>query len=408
MSFNPALLVLEDGTVFRGRSFGQMGETFGEAVFTTGMTGYQETLTDPSYYQQIVIQTAPHIGNTGINDEDDESSRIWVSGYVVRDPSRMSSNWRSKRTLDQELVNQNIVGISGIDTTVNSYFDGEFVVYSGGASTENIQIKNCKGRNYSFSAFSSGFRGIYEDCEANEFSFGHADFINPIPTGVLGTNSQTFENYGIIKNCTAVSDSFCWSNIDSSGSYSAINYGTIDGCVSVGTRSFCISWTEASNYGTIKNCQSGQDSFVKANVNTRNYGTIENCQIVSGTKGESFVNSGSSAINEGVILNCSATGNGGGSFVFTDTSAGGDNVGLIFNCYAPNYVNSFCGKLGTNSGSIDNCVAKSNSFCSSNIENLTGQIRRCTLTNGIFDGSLGTSGGRVMLGIDNSGVVNIT
>jgi len=116
MSINPALLVLEDGTVFRGRSFGKVGETFGEAVFTTGMTGYQETLTDPSYYQQIVIQTAPHIGNTGINDEDDESSRIWVSGYVVRDPSRMSSNWRSKRTLDQELVNQNIVGISGIDT----------------------------------------------------------------------------------------------------------------------------------------------------------------------------------------------------------------------------------------------------------------------------------------------------
>jgi carbamoyl-phosphate synthase small subunit len=116
MSFNPALLVLEDGTVFRGRSFGKTGETFGEAVFTTGMTGYQETLTDPSYYQQIVIQTAPHIGNTGINDEDDESSRIWVSGYVVRDPSRMSSSWRSKRTLDQELVNQNIVGISGIDT----------------------------------------------------------------------------------------------------------------------------------------------------------------------------------------------------------------------------------------------------------------------------------------------------
>ena len=116
MSFNPALLVLEDGTVFRGRSFGKTGETFGEAVFTTGMTGYQETLTDPSYYQQIVIQTAPHIGNTGVNDEDDESSRIWVSGYVVRDPSRMSSNWRSKRTLDQELVNQNIVGISGIDT----------------------------------------------------------------------------------------------------------------------------------------------------------------------------------------------------------------------------------------------------------------------------------------------------
>ena len=116
MSFKPALLVLEDGTIFRGRSLGAVGETFGEAVFTTGMTGYQETLTDPSYYQQIVIQTAPHIGNTGINDEDDESSRIWVSGYVVRDPSRIYSNWRAKRTLDQELIKQKIVGIAGIDT----------------------------------------------------------------------------------------------------------------------------------------------------------------------------------------------------------------------------------------------------------------------------------------------------
>ena len=116
MSFTPALLVLEDGSIFRGRSFGAVGETFGEAVFTTGMTGYQETLTDPSYYQQIVIQTAPHIGNTGINDEDDESSRIWVSGYVVRDPSRIASNWRSKRSLEQELKNQNIISIAGIDT----------------------------------------------------------------------------------------------------------------------------------------------------------------------------------------------------------------------------------------------------------------------------------------------------
>ena len=116
MILSPALLVLEDGTTFTGRAFGAVGETFGEAVFTTGMTGYQETLTDPSYFQQIVIQTAPHIGNTGINDEDDESSRIWVSGYVVRDPARVASNWRSRRTLDQEVVKQKIVGIAGIDT----------------------------------------------------------------------------------------------------------------------------------------------------------------------------------------------------------------------------------------------------------------------------------------------------
>ncbi|MFF1446516.1 glutamine-hydrolyzing carbamoyl-phosphate synthase small subunit [Streptomyces sp. NPDC058295] len=112
----PAVLVLEDGRIFRGRAYGAVGETFGEAVFSTGMTGYQETLTDPSYDRQIVVATAPQIGNTGWNDEDDESDRIWVSGYVVRDPARVPSNWRAKRTLDDELVAQNVVGISGIDT----------------------------------------------------------------------------------------------------------------------------------------------------------------------------------------------------------------------------------------------------------------------------------------------------
>ena len=91
----PALLVLEDGRTFRGEAYGSVGETFGEAVFTTGMTGYQETLTDPSYHRQVVVQTAPHIGNTGVNDEDDESGRIWVAGYVVRDPARIASNWRA-------------------------------------------------------------------------------------------------------------------------------------------------------------------------------------------------------------------------------------------------------------------------------------------------------------------------
>jgi carbamoyl-phosphate synthase small subunit len=111
-----ALLVLEDGRAFVGQSYGALGETFGEAVFATGMTGYQETLTDPSYHRQVVVQTAPHIGNTGVNDEDAESSRIWVAGYVVRDPSRRSSSWRARRTLDDELAAYGIVGISGIDT----------------------------------------------------------------------------------------------------------------------------------------------------------------------------------------------------------------------------------------------------------------------------------------------------
>jgi carbamoyl-phosphate synthase small subunit len=112
----PALLVLEDGRVFRGRSYGAVGETFGEAVFTTGMSGYQETLTDPSYHRQVVVQTAPHIGNYGVNDDDAESRQIWVAGYVVRDPSRIASNWRSQRTLDDELAAQGIVGISDVDT----------------------------------------------------------------------------------------------------------------------------------------------------------------------------------------------------------------------------------------------------------------------------------------------------
>ncbi|MFI2371495.1 glutamine-hydrolyzing carbamoyl-phosphate synthase small subunit [Streptomyces sp. NPDC018833] len=112
----PAVLVLEDGRTFRGRAYGAVGETFGEAVFNTGMTGYQETLTDPSYHRQVVVMTAPHVGNTGVNDEDDESKRIWVAGYVVRDPARIPSSWRSRRSLDEQLTAQGVVGISGIDT----------------------------------------------------------------------------------------------------------------------------------------------------------------------------------------------------------------------------------------------------------------------------------------------------
>jgi carbamoyl-phosphate synthase small subunit len=111
-----AVLVLEDGRSFVGHAYGKHGETLGEIVFATGMTGYQETLTDPSYADQIVVQTAPHIGNTGMNTEDEESDQIWVAGYVVRDPSRISSNWRSQQSLDAALEADSIVGISGIDT----------------------------------------------------------------------------------------------------------------------------------------------------------------------------------------------------------------------------------------------------------------------------------------------------
>ena len=113
-----ALLVLEDGRVFTGTPFGKVGQTLGEAVFSTGMSGYQETLTDPSYHRQIVVATAPQIGNTGWNGEDAESrgDKIWVAGYAVRDPSPRASNWRATGTLEDELIRQGIVGIAGIDT----------------------------------------------------------------------------------------------------------------------------------------------------------------------------------------------------------------------------------------------------------------------------------------------------
>lgn len=111
-----AFLVLENGDVFEGDAYGATGETIGELVFATGMTGYQETITDPSYAGQIVVQTAPHIGIVGVNERDEESSKIWVAGYVVREPSRMASNFRAERTLESDLKQQGVVGISGLDT----------------------------------------------------------------------------------------------------------------------------------------------------------------------------------------------------------------------------------------------------------------------------------------------------
>lgn len=111
-----AVLVLEDGTVFVGTSYGALGRSIGEIVFSTGMTGYQETFTDPSYHGQIIVMTAPHIGNTGINTTDPESSRYWAAGVVVRDPARRASNWRSEGELSESLEAHNVVGIAGVDT----------------------------------------------------------------------------------------------------------------------------------------------------------------------------------------------------------------------------------------------------------------------------------------------------
>src|SRR4026208_103703 len=111
-----AILALEDGRIFRGRSFGAVGERGGEVVFNTSMMGYQEILTDPSYRGQIVVMTSPEIGNYGINDFDQESSRPQVDGFVVREISETHSNWRSRKDLPQYLKENNVVGVSEVDT----------------------------------------------------------------------------------------------------------------------------------------------------------------------------------------------------------------------------------------------------------------------------------------------------
>src|SRR5215813_8573671 len=113
---NPALLVLEDGRAFKGRAWGAAGEVLGEMVFNTSMSGYQEVLTDPSYAGQIVCMTYPLIGNYGVNESDSESSRPWVEGFVVREASRITSNWRAEESLQSYLKRWNIVAIEGIDT----------------------------------------------------------------------------------------------------------------------------------------------------------------------------------------------------------------------------------------------------------------------------------------------------
>jgi len=139
----PAVLVLEDGTRYHGRAWGATGETLGELVFNTGMTGYQETLTDPSYAGQIVVMTAPHIGNTGMNAEDEESRRIWVEGFVSRDAARMPSNYRSEASLDDVLVQQGVVGITGIDTRALTVKLREAGVMKAGIfSADSAQLTN--------------------------------------------------------------------------------------------------------------------------------------------------------------------------------------------------------------------------------------------------------------------------
>ncbi|WP_033377615.1 glutamine-hydrolyzing carbamoyl-phosphate synthase small subunit [Corynebacterium lubricantis] len=145
-SRTPAILVLGDGTTFPGFAFGAEGTTLGEAVFTTAMTGYQESMTDPSFHRQILVTTAPQIGNTGWNDEDNESrdGQIWVAGLVIRDLSKRVSNWRAERSLEDEMKKQGIIGIGGVDTRtivrhIRNFGSVPAGIFSGDDATKDVQ-----------------------------------------------------------------------------------------------------------------------------------------------------------------------------------------------------------------------------------------------------------------------------
>jgi hypothetical protein len=309
------------------------------------------------------------------------------------------------------------VKLSGIDTTINNFYShGAFAVTSAGGPFENIQIKNCKGGQYSFSSYSIAFNGTYENCEASGYSFGYASLLIP-PMGITGIFSDTFTNYGTMRNCRAGSNSFCYT--DNSGTGGSYNYAIIEGCVSTGSNSFVFGRNDAQNGGVIRNCIAQDRAFVgmfaaggpTPSGYPQNYGTIQDCILTGGPTGANYsfcgcVFSNQPPYNGGLIINCTVNSSGGGIFCTDVVTRVGNNNGTIYNCYAGNSSAAFCGNLGTNSGTIDNCVGSAFSFCADNLANLTGQIRRCTMRSDTW-GVGPTSGGRVVLGIDDTGVVNI-
>jgi carbamoyl-phosphate synthase small subunit len=142
VSARPALLALEDGSAFLGEALGAPGETFGEAVFNTGMSGYQEVLTDPSYAGQVVVMTAPHQGNYGTNDDDPESARVRVAGLVVREAARRPSSWRARRSIHEDLEAAGVVGIEGIDTRAVTLRLREHGAMRCAVSTEDLDVRS--------------------------------------------------------------------------------------------------------------------------------------------------------------------------------------------------------------------------------------------------------------------------
>lgn len=302
---------------------------------------------------------------------------------------------------------------SGIDTTVNSYYAHKaFAICTSGTVNENIIAKNCKGGSYSFSSFSSGFVGLYEDCEAQDNSFVSAGNGLAAPTGVTSSGSPNITNYGTIKNCKAWDGSFCSSNIFGLSSYVS-NYGTIDNCESLYGYSFCFSPYSATNNGVISYCRSASyDSFVAVDYDgIGSGGAINNGAIVSCvTSGQnSFVmylgdfNSPYAASNGGKIINCQVLG-GGNSFAVHPAIVGGVNTNVISNCYM-NTSAGFCGDIGINAGLINECIAQSSAFCNTSPGNILADILRCTLRGDSWTTGA-TGGGRVVLGIDSTGVIN--
>jgi hypothetical protein len=331
--------------------------------------------------------------------------------------------------------------INGIDITINGYYtDKAFAVASSGATFENIVIKNCKGGRYSFGAFGSGFRGLYENCIGGNYSFCYIPDNTP-PTGMTLPFFYTgsFDNFGIIRNCTA-DLGFVGSDVSFVGVNPIVrNLGTIENCTSLDI-GFCVSYYTCFNLGTIKNCIARQ-GFCYSFYATRNLGTIENCTALGGSafcftveyvdgNGLSFnggviqnCNSGDSfsfcfyignsiqiysAVNLGRIINCQVYTASGtiGCFCYNSITEGGYNEGYILDCNAVLTDGAFCGKNGENVGVIQSCTANSSAFCSNNLGGIGYIIYRCTILQGAWNVGT-TGGGKVLLGIDSTGIVNL-
>lgn len=355
---------------------------------------------------RIVILLAP--GYYSFNEAVDGAFLINTSNidFVSLSGNRdvYFSSIQVKSTSSQQIN----IYISGIDTTQNNYYPhAAFAVASSSGIEENIVVKNCKGGNYSFSSFSSGFQGLYENCEASAYSFcSTGDAASP-PIGIISSATGTFQNYGNIINCTALEYSFVSGVAVPAGTIA--NYGTIKNCICDQVNSFCYSEFRAQNLGVIENCQSLDYSFCAVNDSigtgsSANSGKIINC-IADGPGiclygGSSFANT--SALNTGLISNCYSTGIS--SCVINDGASVGSNTGRILNCYIQGQ--GFCGENGSNAGQIIECTASATSFCCNNATGISGQILRCTLLADTFTVGTPTGSGRVVLGIDTTGVVN--